>query len=126
MSTQITCQNSADNASADTNTYRRPAYRIEELDDAYAVSVEIPGVAKDAVDISTEQGTLSVKANRKDLVPAGAKVIRRESRDYGYQLNLKLGPQVDAQKISASLENGVLTLRLEKAAEAQARRISVA
>ena len=106
--------------------YRRPSYRISEQDKAYIVSIDIPGVEKSAINVSAENGTLSIRASRENLIPEGAKILRREYTNEGYQLDLKIGPQVDSQNISAYLENGVLTLRLEKAAEAQARRISVA
>ena len=127
MNTQVTCQTQKNTAKeAERSVYRRPTYNIAETDSAFAVTVDLPGVEKSAVDIATENGVLSIKASRNAATPKDAKVISQAAQVDGYQLSLKLGPQVDVQNIKASLENGVLTLQLNKAAEAQARRITVA
>lgn len=115
-------------ATASSNVAERtlkPCYAVTSNDQAYMVAVELPGVAKDAVKIAAEKGVLTIQAARKSTVPETWKALHRELNDLGYTLRLKLNPQVDEDKLSAQLVDGVLTLTLPVRETAKPRRIEV-
>lgn len=89
---------------------------VIKTDDGYQVTVDIPGVDKDNIDLSYDQDVLSIKAKRDStLDPKDEQnnVIASE-RSYGeYVRNYRL-PDVFADKISAKVEDGVLTIDLPK------------
>ena len=123
MSNLATCQN--EHNAAPTISYRAPEYRVSQGENGYALTVDLPGVAKDAVEISVEKRVLSVKATRADVAADLGKRIHGEFQAEGYELALRLGRDVDASNVQAKYTDGVLTLELSKAAEAQARKIAV-
>lgn len=129
MSTQISCQNSTSHAntapSYNSQGTQRPAYQVKENDENYTLSVDLPGVSKDAVDVSVENGLLTLKAERSDNIPNDWKLLHSEARNSSYALTLKLGQRIDTNNIQASYENGVLNLTLAKPVEAQARKITL-
>lgn len=90
---------------------------VIKTDDGYQVTVDIPGVDKDNIDLSYDQDVLSIKAKRDstlDQKDEQDNVIASE-RSYGeYVRNYRL-PDVLADKISAKAEDGVLTIDLPKA-----------
>ena len=90
---------------------------VIKTDDGYQVTVDIPGVDKDNIDLSYDQDVLSIKAKRDstlDQKDEQNNVIASE-RSYGeYVRNYRL-PDVSADKISAKAEDGVLTIDLPKA-----------
>ncbi|GEN47783.1 Hsp20/alpha crystallin family protein [Ligilactobacillus pobuzihii] len=90
---------------------------VIKTDNGYQVTVDIPGVDKDNIDLSYDQDVLSIKAKRDSTLDQKDKennVIASE-RSYGeYVRNYRL-PDVLADKISAKAEDGVLTIDLPKA-----------
>lgn len=106
-----------------------PAIRVDvsESDDSYAVKADIPGVKKDDIDIQVDGNYVSISANieRKQEQKNGERVIRAE-RYYGsVQRSFTLATAVDPEKVSASYENGTLSLTLPKKASAVQRKIAV-
>ncbi|MEM9226660.1 MAG: Hsp20/alpha crystallin family protein, partial [Verrucomicrobiota bacterium] len=105
---------------------RKPAYTTAEHDHGFTVEVYVPGVGKDGVSVSYEDDVLDVTAKRGDSqVPEGWKLLRREIPQADYRLRLKVNLPVDADQISAKVEDGLLTLSLPKAEEAKPRQIAV-
>lgn len=104
---------------------RRPRYRIAETDEAYDLAVDLPGVARESVEITDEDGELTVSA-KPSAAPEGRTLLRRESPGAPFELVLQHDDAVDAEKIAAELKDGVLSLRLPKAESAKPRKISVA
>ncbi|HEY1848303.1 MAG TPA: Hsp20/alpha crystallin family protein [Opitutaceae bacterium] len=104
---------------------RRPQYRIAETAEAYDLTVNLPGVAREGVEITDEDGQLTVSA-KPSPTPEGRTLLRRESPDAPFELVLQHDDAVDAEKIAAGLKDGVLSLRLPKAESAKPRKISVA
>jgi HSP20 family protein len=107
---------------------RRVAYTpqvdILEFPDELVLDIDMPGVKPDKVEIRFERGELTVHGQREgSCCQAKALVEEFEGRDY-YRAFL-ISQDVDPDKISADLKNGVLRIRLPKAATAQPRRISV-
>ncbi len=105
--------------------YYIPYADIYEAEEALAVVMEMPGVEKKDLDVNVEKDVLQVDgridfAKYKDMEPVYA-----EYNVGHYARSFTLGSAVDREKISASLEDGVLTLTLPKAKHAQPRKIAI-
>ena len=99
--------------------------RPDETDAAYGLTVFLPGVAKDGLEITDEGGELRIAGRRTQKLPKEAVALHRESSDSNYELVLSHDATVDTGKIVAELTDGVLRLSLPKAESAKPRKISV-
>lgn len=102
-----------------------PPADVWETEDALAVAMEVPGVARDAVAIELKDDVLRVEAR---VDPARYEGLEPVYTEYGvghWARAFALPDKVDRERIEARLEDGVLTLTLPKAAEARPRRIAV-
>lgn len=104
----------------------KPRFSTEGGQDATTVRVELPGVKKDGVDISVDDGVLSLRAKRASRAPADWKTLHRELDTSDYLLRLKLNGRFDESKLTAALDEGVLTLRLPVKEAAKPRLVPVA
>jgi HSP20 family protein len=102
-----------------------PVYELQESDDAYGLEIFVPGVAKDDVELSVDQGELVITARRRWKTPDGWSEVFRESNDAAFRLRLDLSDAVDVDKINAELEQGVLRLTLPKAEALKPRKIEI-
>jgi HSP20 family protein len=84
----------------------------------------MPGVNKDGLDISVENNELTITGRRSLPVVEGT-LIHRESRPENFQRTFELDPSIDANKINAKIEQGLVTLTLPKAEHVKPRRITV-
>jgi HSP20 family protein len=105
--------------------YYVPYADIYETDEALAVVMEMPGVEKKRLNVALENDVLKVDGqidftNYKDMEPVYA-----EYNVGHYARSFTLSNKIDQEKISAQLEDGVLTLTLPKAKQARPRRISI-
>jgi HSP20 family protein len=101
-----------------------PVADIEELDDAWVVELEVPGVGKDDIEVEVHGRQLSVTGERKEKERAG--VLRRRARVTGrFEYAVTLGTDIDPDGIVASLDDGVLVVRVPKHAADQPRKISI-
>jgi HSP20 family molecular chaperone IbpA len=103
----------------------RPVYSIRETPASFDVTVDLPGVAKDGLEITSEEGLLSVVGRRVWRQPTGWTRLHRESVDADYALTLRHDDAVDAERIQAELRDGVLRLTLPKGEALKPRRIPV-
>lgn len=102
-----------------------PNTDIYETDDALTVVLEMPGVERDNIDIQIEDDVLQIEG-RIDL--SSYTEMRPVYTEYNighYSRKFSLSRAVDQSKISAALDDGVLTVTLPKAAEAKPRRIDI-
>ncbi len=104
----------------------RPAVNLWENDDALMVELEVPGIHGDQLEVSAVGDELSVKIERPDLQQEGVTYHRRERPVGSFSRLLRLPADVDADRVEAELREGVLTIRLPKAASAKPRKITVA
>ena len=101
-----------------------PLADLEETDDAYAVEIDLPGVQRDDVDIQLADRVLTVSGEVKEKERAG--VLRRRTRRVGrFHYSVTLPGEVNADHVTARLHDGVLAIRVPKAAEAKPRRIAI-
>ena len=104
-----------------------PAMDIVEHEDSFVATADLPGLTKDDIDISLEDGVLTISGERKfESSEEEGKVVRRLERVYGSFSRAFTMPQgVDAEKVDASFTNGVLTLTLPKSEGARSRKIAI-
>ena len=103
----------------------RPRHTVRAIEGAYEVGIFLPGVKRDDVRVRLEENLLTVEATRPDDTPEGWRPLRREIEPTTYRLELEVTVPVDAGRISANLEDGVLSLRLPLREEAKGRDIPV-
>ena len=101
-----------------------PDVNIYETDDGYVLQAEMPGVAKQGLEITLEGNTLTFVGRRNEDSVTG-NVLYRESRGADYRRVFELDPAIDTAKISAEMRQGVLTLTLPKAERVKPRRIEI-
>ena len=98
---------------------------ISESDSGYTVSIDVPGVADDAVTVTVHDGNLVIEGERKSTVDENAKTVFN-NRVFGkFRRVLKMDDSIDPESIDAVLENGVLTIQLQRRPEVQPRKISI-
>ena len=103
--------------------YVTPAVDIYETLEGLVVKADLPGVAKDGLDVRVENNLLTIRGRSEHSAPGD--LVYREYSLANFFRQFELSDKVDQQKISAELKNGVLTLNLPKAEEAKPRRIDV-
>ena len=101
-----------------------PEVNIFETKDGYALEAEMPGVAKAGLEITLEDNELTIVGHRKHDGPQG-QTLFQESRAADYRRVFELDPAIDSGKISAKIEQGVLTLTLPKSEKVKPRKIAV-
>jgi len=111
---------------ADLGQTLRPSYTVDESADAYAVTVRLPGVAKDGLEITAEDGQVRIVGRRAWKQPTGWTALHRESADSAYELVLTHDNGIDVEKVAAELTEGVLRVSFPKAEAAKPRKIAVA
>ena len=103
-----------------------PAIEISERKDAYLVSVELPGVSADEVEITFADGLLTIQGERHAARDAAGERVHRSERYYGaFRRSITLPGHIQAGKIEATAQDGVLRVLVPKAPDVQARRIPV-
>ena len=102
-----------------------PPVNIIETKDGYTLEAEIPGVSKDGVEITVEENQLTI-LGRRTGTGSKAQVLYRESAGADYRRVFELDPAVDAAKITANVEQGVLTIQLPFSERVKPRKISIA
>ena len=105
--------------------YYIPNSDIFETDDTLTVVMEMPGVERKDVDIRLENGVLRVEGRIDFSKYEGLEPVYTEYNVGPYARAFTLSDKIDQDKISAELDEGVLTLTLKKAKEAVPRRISI-
>src|SRR5215218_2153608 len=109
-----------------TATAWAPALDISERTDAYLVTVELPGVEADDLEITLEDGLLTIQGERQFTSESSEEQFHRIERRYGaFRRSITLPAQVQAEQIEASFDNGVLKIVVPKMEEAKPKRIQV-
>jgi HSP20 family protein len=101
-----------------------PLVDIEEQDNAYLLEAELPGVKREDVNIEVVGNELAITGEIKERERKGA--LRRRTRRTGrFEYRVRLPDQVDAPKIDASLDQGVLEVRVPKSQRAKRQKIEI-
>jgi len=103
----------------------KPVYQLKESAEAWGLTVYLPGVAKDGLDLTAEDGLVRIRGRRAWKQPEGWTAVYRESVDAGYALDLAHDNSVNADKIVAELKDGVLRVSLPKAESIKPRKVAI-
>lgn len=104
-----------------------PAADLYETDDEFVLDLEMPGFSHDDIEVTVERGILTVSGQRTAEEEQGNRHtyhVRERSYDR-FSRSFSLPHSVNADEVQARFENGILNVRLPKAAEAKPRRIAV-
>jgi len=102
-----------------------PRINLFDTGSSLTLSVEVPGLAEKDIQLTINQDVLTLAGERKADVLEGYSVHRQERAPIKFSRSFTLPCRVNAENTSASLKNGVLTVTLPKAADAQPKQISV-
>lgn len=98
-----------------------PTVETEETDDAYVVRAELPGMKRDDVSVDVSGNELRITGEIKE--EEKGKTLRQRQGKFAYRATLPA--DADAEKVDAQLEDGILTVRLPKVAQARSRKIEI-
>lgn len=104
--------------------YATPRADLHQDSDGYTLELEMPGVSKSGVEVTVEDGKLTL-IGRRAAVEAPGRALHREGAVTDYRRVFDLDPSIDTDKVTASIEQGVLTVHLAKAEAVKPRRITV-
>jgi HSP20 family protein len=96
---------------------------ITDRGEDLVLTADLPGVEDKDVEITFEGDVLTLRADRSPAAPEGFKLVRSERTRPRLVRQIELGCRVDVDAVTASLEGGVLVVKMPKAAEAKPRRI---
>jgi HSP20 family protein len=113
-----------DSDSLQKEQFVAPSASVLEEGDGYVLQVEMPGVNKEGLEISIENNELTI-IGRRSLPMVEGTLIHHESRRENYRRTFELDPSINSDKISAKVDQGVVTLTLPKAEHVRPRKISV-
>ena len=113
------------NERAQREQFVAPSASVVENKDGYTLQVEMPGVNKEGLEISVENNEITI-TGRRSLPSVEGTILHRESRAENFRRSFELDPSINTEKISAKIEQGVITLQLPKAEHVKPRKISVA
>lgn len=103
----------------------KPTYDVKESAEAYTLTVSVPGVTKDGLEITADAAEVRLVGRRAWRQPEGWTSLYREGSDAPYELVLTHDNAVDADKIAAELRDGVLRVTLPKQEAVKPRKIAV-
>lgn len=115
------------NASAEHDTQRAVLPAVDVFEDAAGITLlaDMPGVAKEQLELHVEGDALLIEGHAQPRTPEGLEPLYAEVRVPRYRRSFTLSRELDTARIEANLKDGVLRLRIPKQAHAQPRRIAV-
>ena len=124
MNTSLACSTNPIKKENSTVVYQ-PRYHVDRSDEDTIVQVELPGLAKEDINIRVEAKELILEGKMANKRPDTWKALHRESVDRVYQLRLRLGETIDHNSINAQMADGILTLIFPKLEAAKPQKIKV-
>lgn len=101
-----------------------PRYELTESETSYTLTLEMPGVNKETLELQAERDTLTVRGKRVESVE-GFKPIFRERPSAEYFREFSMDDTVDHEKITASIRDGIVNVQIPKSSHAKPRRVQV-
>jgi HSP20 family protein len=102
-----------------------PRFNVHDAGANLVVTADVPGMTENDLVVSLEDGVLTVSGERKAFAPEGYAVHRRERAALQFARSVALPVKIDAERTTAAVKDGVLTITLAKAPEARPRQIAV-
>jgi HSP20 family protein len=113
-----------DNEQSRRMQYLTPFVDVESTQEGYVLRAEMPGVDKAGLEITVENGELTIVGHKRDAKYPG-EPAHLEIRHDDFRRTYELDPAIDTAKINARIDQGLLTLTLPKAEKVKPRKISV-
>jgi len=105
---------------------RSPLTNIQEVDDSFVLTLEVPGLDKKDIDVSVENDHIVIKGEKTEKEEVEVKgLLRREIRSAKFHRSFRIGDKIDRENIKAKLDNGVLTVTLKKTEDKVGRKVDV-
>lgn len=105
-------------------SWATPRANIHEVKDAYILELEMPGVRKEGLEITVDNNELAIVGRRWEET-LKAEVVHRELQPLDFRRVFDLDPSIDATKITARIEQGIVTVTLPKAESLKPLKIKV-
>ena len=103
-----------------------PALDVQENKDNYTIRVEVPGLKREDIEVSLEDGELTISGERKTETPVEGTEVHRQERFYGkFSRTITLPVAVAADQVKAQYKDGILTVTLAKVEHAKPKQIIV-
>lgn len=102
-----------------------PPADIYEDEDGIILVLDMPGVVKDRLTVKADRNGLVVEGDAAVSLPKGMEAVYAEIRSARYERSFTLSGELDADRIEASMKDGVLTIRIPKRAESKPKRIEI-
>jgi len=103
-----------------------PGLDVSETDDQFLVNVELPGMKKEDIDVSLDNGRLSISGERKFEKEEGGKKFHRVETRYGsFNRSFQLPDNVDEESINATYESGILNISIDKSEDKVKKKIEI-
>lgn len=104
-----------------------PRIDIKDQEGAFLIKADLPGLKKEDIEVSLHEGLLTITGTKEDdhKEEAEGELVRRERFFGKFSRTIPLGSDIDAQQISATFEDGVLTIRVPKLEQQSTKKISV-
>jgi HSP20 family molecular chaperone IbpA len=102
-----------------------PRADVWEAEDAFVLTIEMPGVGDADADLTLERGVLTVRGLTKSNVTDGLKPALGDCRPRQFERSFRLSDAIDGQQLEATAKDGILTIRMPKAQHDVARKIAV-
>ena len=103
-----------------------PKVNVYEYEDKIGIIAEIPGLDKKQLEVSVEEGVLTISGDKHSAFENdGAKVLRRELKGSSFKRNFELGENLDGENIKATFKNGILNIDVPKVEPTQPKKTFV-
>ncbi|HPO49654.1 MAG TPA: Hsp20/alpha crystallin family protein [Spirochaetota bacterium] len=102
-----------------------PEVNIYDNENEYIIVCSAPGVKKEDLNITIKDNSLKIYGERKFSIPESANYHLRERKEGKFERNFLLNDKVDTQNITAELKNGLLMIKIQKAAETKPVSITI-
>ena len=115
----------ADRTDRDLAFVMVPETDVFENAHGITLQLDMPGVAKDRLNLQVNKNSLAIEGIAQIQMPEGISALHADVRSTHYRRSFVLSEELESEKIEASLKDGVLTVRIPKRAELRPRRIDV-
>ena len=122
---EITARKSSEAGRHESEMMLRPPVDIFEDADGITLMADMPGVSSDRQNIEVDKDTLLVEGDARFDMPEGMDAVHADVRATRYRRSFALSSELEADKIDASLKDGVLNMRIPKRPEVRPRKIEV-
>ena len=110
---------------SERDVFLRPPVDVYEDRSGITLTADLPGVSRDRLDIRVDGNNLSIEARAVIDMPEGMEALHADVGTTRFRRSFSLSNELETDKISAEVKDGVLTLRLPKRAELQPRKIEI-